>query len=295
MAAEPCDNENSTVVNDSVSFALTLQPGLCWHICAVDSTAATVVTHMAAVMQLPSSERITPTATGTNAKRIVVISNGGAPAEASPDDVIFRLPPGPPGRQSLLHGQVRASLALARAVLPQGGLLLHGALAEWMGRGTLFVGSSSAGKSTASRRLLPPWRSLCDDTTLVMPDAHGQWWAHPWPTWSLCIEGGPGGTWNVQSAVPLGAIFFLKQDPMDSVEPLGTGRAAARLAQAAEEVSPLAWSDAPPDQIRQLRVQRFDWLSALARVVPAFTLELSLAGAFWQKIEEALDWDTRRA
>jgi len=295
MAAEPCFSEKSTLADDSVSFALTLRPGLCWHICAADSTAATVVTQMAAVMELPPSESINPPATGTSAKRIVVVSNGGGPAEVSPEDAIFQLPPGQPGRQSLLSGQVRASMALARALLPQGGLLLHGALAERMGRGTLFVGSSSAGKSTASRRLPPPWRSLCDDTTLVMPDAQGQWWAHPWPTWSLCIEGGPGGTWNVQSAVPLGAIFFLQQDPMDSVKPLGTGRASARLAQAAEEVSPLAWSDAPPDQIRQLRVQRFDWLSELARTVPAFTLELSLAGAFWQKIEETLGWDTRRA
>ena len=30
----------------------------------------------------------------------------------------------------------------------------------------------------------PPWRSLCDDATLVVRDASGRYWAHPWPTWS---------------------------------------------------------------------------------------------------------------
>jgi hypothetical protein len=99
----------------------------------------------------------------------------------------------------------------------------------------------------------------------------------------------------VHASVPLDAIVFLKQSPVDAIEPLRAGPAAARLAQAAEEVSPLAWSKAAPDQIRQQRLQRFEWLSALARHTPTFTLQISLTGLFWVPLEQTLGWDSRRA
>lgn len=278
---------------DLVSYSLTLRPGLRWHISAGNDAVAPLVAQMAEVMQLPSHEDAGGAATGESTKRLVVVSNGHTPAQDSPDDVICRLTAGQPGWKELFRGQVQASLALARAFLPQGGLLLHGALAERLGQGMVCFGSSGAGKTTASRRLPAPWHSLCDDTTLVTPDTEGRWWAHPWPTWSLCIEGGPGGHWNVPSALPLRAIFHLKQAPLDTVTPLGAGQAAARLMQAAEEASPLAAARLAPEKVHQLRLQRFEWLSALVRAVPAFTLELTLAGAFWHEIEKAMGWDTR--
>ena len=102
---------------------------------------------------------------------------------------------------------------------------MHGALAEENGIGVILAAPGGTGKTTASDRLPAPWRSLCDDTTLVVRDSQGKYWGHPWPTWSRFLEGGPGGTWEVQEAVPLRGVFFLSQAPEDLTEPLGPGHA----------------------------------------------------------------------
>ena len=188
---------------------------------------------------------------------------------------------------------VELSTVLARAFVPHGGLLLHGALAEREGCGVLLAAPGGTGKTTASNRLPPPWRSLSDDLTLVLRDNEGQWWAHPWPTWSRFAPGGPGGTWDVQHAVPLHAVFYLVQAPADKVEPLGAGRATAKLAQSAEEAACYSSIPGPSiEEIRTLRQQSFDLLCALARAVPAFVLHLSLTGAFWVEIERTLGWNS---
>jgi SynChlorMet cassette protein ScmC len=62
------------------------------------------------------------------------------------------------------------SYVFSRAVEARGGLLIHGALAEWNGKGVILAGKSGVGKSTASARLTPAWRSLSDDATLIVPD-----------------------------------------------------------------------------------------------------------------------------
>ena len=65
----------------------------------------------------------------------------------------------------------RLSACIARETLPNGGVMLHGGLATVPlapgPGGVLLAGRSGVGKSTASRRLPPTWRSLADDVTLV--------------------------------------------------------------------------------------------------------------------------------
>jgi SynChlorMet cassette protein ScmC len=196
------------------------------------------------------------------------------------------------------------SAVLARHLQPMGGVLLHGALAEYDipspaghrrkgaelegGLGAILAGPGTIGKSTASERLPPPWRALCDDTTLVVRDADGQYWAHPWPTWSRFMFGRPGGNWNVQHAVPLQAIFFLDQSPEDHVEPMGAGTALTKLVASAEQVSNLMTCYLKPEQARAIRMERFENLNTLARAVPAYTLRLSLTGAFWEKMASCM-------
>ena len=188
---------------------------------------------------------------------------------------------------------VELSTALARAFVPHGGVLLHGALAEREGIGVLLAAPSGTGKTTASNRLTPPWRSLSDDLTLVLRDAQGRWWAHPWPTWSRFAPGGPGGVWDVQYAVPLHAIFYLAQAPEERVEPIGAGQATAMLVQSAEQWAYSCLTRGLSiKESRVLRQQSFDLLCALARAVPAFVLHLSLTGAFWVEIERALGWNS---
>ena len=42
------------------------------------------------------------------------------------------------------------------------------------------------------------------------------------------------------------------------------------------------------DEIRELRLERFENICALAKTVPGYRLHMSLNGTFWQKIEEIL-------
>jgi len=147
------------------------------------------------------------------------------------------------------------------------------------------------------RRLPPPsagrcaWRALADDATLVVRDAAGQYWTHPWPTWSRFFgpEAGDGSdTWDVQRAAPLRAIFVLEQGDEDRAEPLGPGHTVCLLAELARQTSTHFLRGWPLDEVAAFNLQRFENLCALVRAVPAYTLHVSLAGAFWDEMARAL-------
>jgi len=157
--------------------------------------------------------------------------------------------------------------------------------------GILLAGRSSVGKTTASRRLPPPWRALADDVTLVVRDASGVYWAHPFPTWSRFFgpEAGNGAdTWDVQRAVPLRAIFVMEQGEEDRIEPLGPGHAVALLAELARQTSTHFLHGLPLGEIAAFNRQRFENLCALVRAVPTYTLHVSQHGAFWEEIARVM-------
>ena len=168
---------------------------------------------------------------------------------------------------------------------------MHGALAERDGIGVILAAPGGTGKTTASNRLPAPWRSRCDDTTLVVRDPQGNYWAHPWPTWSRFLEGGPGGTWDVQTAVPLKGIFILSRAVEDRTERIGPGQAVSLLAESVRQASMFMPLGLFGEEVRNLYLERFSNLSALARVIPAHVLHISLTGTFWQEIEQALKED----
>ena len=255
---------------------LILADGSQWVLHGVDAVAIKSITQFCVAAQLrPSSLRL-----GDVYRTLVFASCTEHAPEAAEDFVGWvRL--------------IELSAMLARAFVPHGGLLLHGALAEREGLGVLLAAPSGTGKTTASNRLPPPWRSLSDDLTLALRDNKGQWWAHPWPTWSRFEPGGPGGVWDVQHAVPLHAVFYLAQAPAEKVEPLGAGQATTMLVQSAEQGAYFSLTrDLSIEESRVLRQQSFDLLCNLARAVPAFVLHLSLTGAFWVEIERALGWNS---
>jgi len=169
-----------------------------------------------------------------------------------------------------------------------GGLLLHGALAERDGVGVILAGHSNAGKTTASERFPAPWRSLCDDMTLVVRDRQGLYWAHPLPTWSNFMPDRLGGSWKVRQAVPLKGIFFLQQAECDLAEPVDAAQAAALLIGSAGQASFGVSRYMDRDEIRLLRLRRFDTVCELVQIVPSHYLHLSLTGAFWHEIERVL-------
>jgi len=182
----------------------------------------------------------------------------------------------------------KLGLTLSSSVEDRGGMLVHGALAEKNGQGILLAGPSDVGKTTASRRLPPHWRSHSDDCTLVIRDQCGQYQAHPWPTWSSFLEGNHGQSWDVQECVPLHAIFLLAQSTSERVAALGKGEAACMLYETAEQ----AWyglnTEYDKTTLQELRTRRFHNICELVRTIPAYTLYLSRDGAFWEQIEQVL-------
>lgn len=183
---------------------------------------------------------------------------------------------------------IQLSLFNARDAQAHGGVFIHGALAERDGQGIILAAPGGTGKTTASNRFPAPWRSLCDDTTLVVRDPRGNFWAHPWPTWSRFLDGGPGGSWDVQHAVPLKGVFFLTRAAKDRVERVGQGQAVSLLLEYVRQASMPLELNLNKEERYALHLERFNNLCALTQVVPAYVLHISLTGAFWQEIEQAL-------
>jgi len=217
--------------------------------------------------------------------RLLVTTDGHDSTSA--DVLVCRLP-----RPIHDHGVylqlVELSLFLARHTESRGGVLLHGALAESDGVGVILAAPGGTGKTTASRRLRNPWRSLCDDNTLVARDSQGDYWAHPWPTWSRFLQGQPGGAWNVQDAVRLKGIFFLSQAMEDRAEPVGPGHAVTLLIECAEQASHMMARHLRQEEARSLRLERLDNVCSLARAIPAHVLHISRMGPFWREIEKTV-------
>jgi SynChlorMet cassette protein ScmC len=269
-------------------YSFQLNNGDCWYLEADDSTAESVLDGMAEIMRLSTVSAGRGSRDPLRTVRVV-----GAPPDPQPEGISCVLPqPKTPEEVPFIHYAV-ISQALAWGLLQDGGMLLHGALAEFRpqetaGRGVIFSAYGGAGKTTASRRLPAPWLSLSDDATLVMPAGTGRYQAHPWPTWSSFLYDRTFfGTWDVQASVPLHACVFLQRAPQDSLEPLGAGQAASLLAESARQIN-FGDRKLPPEESRQIRLRRFDALCGLVKSVPAHLLHISRNGEFWREVEGIL-------
>ena len=274
-----------------------------WLISPVDEKAAAIVARLGEVMCLaPACRTDGP---GENVRELYVAVSGESEASGPNDSItdgtaVIRLAdseqdalssPTSPALQAI--GMERIASFIAREALVRDGLLLHAALAEYHGGGFVMAGPSGAGKSTASGRLPLPWHSLCDDVTLVVRDYEGRFWAHPWPTWNRFLWGGPGGSWPVEHAVPLRAVFFLRQSPSDGLEPVNSTQAAALLLDSAINLAQTVVLNGPthsssiPVGVRAAR--------SLASGVTAYSLKLSLDGRFWEEVARVLPAGTEEA
>jgi SynChlorMet cassette protein ScmC len=268
---------------------IRLADGSSWEITARDRQASFLTFHLTQAMQLQPVRE--PIVNNMSRMRLTVAVNGNEVAVLLSEDektVVCTLPPATHTETTFASQLLKVSLVISQYAQTRGGVLLHGALAEWNGNGIILAGRSGIGKTTASQRLTSPWHSLSDDLTLVVRDAEGTYWAHPWPTWSQFTPGGPGGSWNVPYAVPLKRIFFLTQASEDRAESIGSGQAVCRLVESWDQarLGMLRSGDKNSRKIRCL--QGFENICTLAQTIPCYNLHLSLAGPFWQEIENTM-------
>jgi SynChlorMet cassette protein ScmC len=193
------------------------------------------------------------------------------------------------------EGNEEEVLAMRMALQPiyqrnqeSGGLPFHAALVEWNGSGILLAASGSTGKSTCCRRLRGPWRAWCDDEALVVRDNRKGYLVHPFPTWSDYFSNRSKLTWNVQRYLPLSAILFLEQAESDQVIPIGQGQAAALVYASTTQVCARNWMTLSREQLTTARKSVFESACDLAKEIPAYKLEVSLEGNFWEEMERVL-------
>jgi SynChlorMet cassette protein ScmC len=171
------------------------------------------------------------------------------------------------------------------------GLPLHAALLEKDNKGFAIIAPSGLGKSTCSRRIPAPWKSLCDDECLVVHDKAGLYYAHPFPTWSLFLGKEAEGfekRWNVQRGVSLKGIFILEQSLRDEVLPLSEAEAAVHIYKSACQTYPKFWSYYSPEEVRASKKLLFENACMMSKSIPAFILRASLTGMFWEHMEKAI-------
>lgn len=205
----------------------------------------------------------------------------------STSDVICEI--GNEGNHTMDAIRMSASLYLIYSkVVDLGGLPLHAALIERDKKGILLAAPGNTGKTTCCLRLPPGWHALCDDESLIVRNLRKSYSAHPFPTWSDLIMQRQERTWNVQKHVALTAIFFLKQAEVDKALPLKKGESAARLIQSAIHVDQRFGHSQDSEEIRLWRNKLFENVCDLAQAVPAFKLQVSASGRFWEEIERVL-------
>jgi SynChlorMet cassette protein ScmC len=302
---------NQTLVNDQAfinpnpAVSLSLIDGTTWHILAGNEGARFIVARFAEVMQLQPTtgtsieiqESGNLTFVPNSEHRLLVMVDGDRsgsfewPSEA--DGTIKCQVEDTHAGPELVLQLLRLSLVISSYTLRTGGLLIHGALAQRDGYGVILSGPGGVGKSTASRRLPPPWRSLCDDSSLVVRGDQGEYWAHPWPTWSDFLWGGSGGKWDVQRAVQLNSIFFLEQAAENQVAKIDVPQSICQLIESAQQVSfsiPNLFN-IEKDELRAMRLRQLDSACLLAQAVPSFRLQLNQSDAFWNVIEQVLNFE----
>jgi SynChlorMet cassette protein ScmC len=295
VVTEPQRTMNPLRAQD-VLYNLVLADGSCWEIAAGDEEAASIVIKLGCAMQLRATPGAIEPSHHSNPCRLLVqvdahtsVADCYVPLASENDGVVVCIL-SPCDHWGGPHvNLVRLSLVFAREAQSRGGVLIHGALAERDGMGVILAAPGGTGKTTASNRLPTSWRSLCDDTTLVVKDPQGNYWAHPWPTWSRFLDRGPSGTWDVQTAVPLKGIFVLTHADEDRAVRVGPGHAVSLLVECVRQATMFMPLGLFKEELRALHLQRFNNLCALARVIPAHVLHISLTGAFWQEIEQALE------
>ena len=150
----------------------------------------------------------------------------------------------------------------------------------------ILAGPGDVGKSTAAARLPRPWRALSDDMCLISRSVSGDYWAHPWPTFSLIRMGRFGGAWVVENAVPLKIVCMLAQHKRDQLQTMSYYQAVSELVDISGQTTMFMTGEMEQNVARRVNLMRFHNALLLAKEIPVYRLMLSLKGKFWKEIEK---------
>jgi SynChlorMet cassette protein ScmC len=185
---------------------------------------------------------------------------------------------------NLLYPIYRESIIL-------GGQLFHAALIEHEGRGVILAGMHGAGKSTCCSRLPEGWSACGDDEQLVVRSSDGSYRVHSFPTWSEYLNDSQSQkSWDVQHSIPLYGVFFIEQSKIDAAIPIGTGEAVARVSESTFQVYRKQRGIFNEENQRMLQKNLFENTCEMVKSIPAFKLQVTLHGKFWEEIERVLGW-----
>jgi len=178
--------------------------------------------------------------------------------------------------------------AILKFSIEKGAIPIHAGLIKKAGKGFLLAAAGSTGKTTCCKRLPKRWEALSDDEALIVKDKKGIYVAHPLPTWSDNLSRHPCKPLNIQRSIPLAGIFFLEQARKDRVKPVGRGRAACFINQLSSQICNQIWTHINPNDGIFVKNRIFNNACCLVKHAPIFTLQVSMSGKFWEKIEGAI-------
>ena len=112
-------------------------------------------------------------------------------------------------------------ILLTMVLLPQRGVLLHGATVVREGRAHIFFGRSGAGKSTVAS--LSPEGTVLTDEISLLRYSDGRWQAHGTPFWGEFRAAG------INRLFPVAGLHLLHQANDDRAEPLSVKEALRAL------------------------------------------------------------------
>ncbi len=191
------------------------------------------------------------------------------------------------------------SSIIAGCVLPAGGFLVHSGLIEYLdeknpgnAKGILLAGASGSGKTTASKMLNPPWFSLSDDLTLVVKDFSGQYFAHPFPTWSRFLgkeDSVENDSWEIEKYLPLTSVIFLERNKNSGVSLKGKGESLSLLTELVKQANSYFVLGLERQFIPEFNRNFFINVYNMIKVMNCYSYNLKIDGSFWKEVEDAFE------
>jgi len=174
-----------------------------------------------------------------------------------------------------------------------GGFLIHGIMLRHRkkNQAIIFAGDSGVGKTTASIRMPDDvWQKCSDDVTLIVRDGD-RYYAHAWPGSKAYMK--PELRYDTENAVPLSALFFLKQSNKVYIKPVETLESIANLQRLINEHASLPDPSIDPKKIGEMRKQRLENIATFVKKIPIFYLNLNRTDPFWDNIREIIFYNEK--